>query len=515
MPSPEKKNLTRKRKAAPAAIASNGSNKKNKEQSLEEKFQKDREKAAKSIMEFRFIKRRARLLTEAQLTKEGCSGIAYWMSRDGRVQDNWAMLFAQKLAIKNQVPLHVVFCLLPKFLDATLRHYKFLLRGLEEVSEQCSMLNIQFHILRGQEAIVEFVEQQNIGGIVCDFSPMDFSEKWIEEVKKNVPENVPLVQVDAHNIVPVWVASDKVEYSARTIRKKITNNLEEFLTPFPPVIVHPYSAESPASEIDWKGLMKFLKVDKKVDEVDWAVPGYKAALAVLKEFTEHRLEKYSSQRNDPLADAQSNLSPWLHFGQISAQRCILYVNEFRNQFTESVEMFCEEAIVRRELADNFCFFSENQSTFEGLHNWARTTLDAHRKDKREYVYSRKKLDDALTHDDLWNAAQLQMKHEGKMHGFLRMYWAKKILEWTQSPEEAISTALYLNDRYSLDGRDPNGIVGILWSIGGLHDGPWMERPVYGKIRYMAMSGCKKKFNVKEFVERYGKAGQEKKTAKKK
>uniref|UniRef100_A0A1B0CUP7 Deoxyribodipyrimidine photo-lyase n=1 Tax=Lutzomyia longipalpis TaxID=7200 RepID=A0A1B0CUP7_LUTLO len=181
----------------------------------------------------------------------------------------------------------------------------------------------------------------------------------------------------------------------------------------------------------------------------------------------------------------------------------------------SVAAFCEEAIVRRELAENFCFFSENQCSFEGLHNWAKTTLNAHRKDKREYLYTRKQFDDAKTHDELWNAAQIQMKQEGKMHGFMRMYWAKKILEWTKSPEEAISFAIYLNDRYNIDGRDPNGFVGILWSIGGLHDGPFMERKVYGKIRYMALSGCKKKFNVKEYVERYVGETQESPEVKKK
>ncbi|XP_059613917.1 deoxyribodipyrimidine photo-lyase [Phlebotomus argentipes] len=487
-----KRSASRRRKASPR-------------RDLAREFQENREKTAKSVMEFRFIKRRVRILSEAQLTREDSSGIVYWMSRDGRVQDNWAMLFAQKLAIKNQAPLHVVFCLLPKFLDATLRHFKFLLEGLKEVSAECTELDIQFHVLKGgQEALVDFVVEHNIGGVVCDFSPLDFSKDWVEKVRNDLPEDVPLCQVDAHNIIPVWVASDKVEYSARTIRKKITSNLEEFLTPFPPVIVHPFKASFQAEETVWSDLLKYLKVDKKVGDVDWATPGYKSALAVLQDFTDHRLERYAEKRNDPLADAQSNLSPWLHFGQISAQRCVLHVNLFKDLHKDSVEAFCEEAIVRRELSDNFCFFSEHQSTFEGLHNWARTTLDAHRKDKREFVYTRKQFDEAKTHDDLWNAAQLQMRNEGKMHGFLRMYWAKKILEWSQSPEDAIAIAIYLNDRYSLDGRDANGIVGILWSVGGLHDGPWMERPVYGKIRYMAMSGCKKKFNVKEFVERYGK-----------
>ncbi|XP_055690512.1 deoxyribodipyrimidine photo-lyase-like [Lutzomyia longipalpis] len=510
MPKPAKNRQGRKRKAQGSTSAEETA-----AGNLADVFQEDREKASKSIIGFRFIKRRVQILTETKLTKENSSGIVYWMSRDARVQDNWAMLFAQKLAIKNKVALHVVFCLLPSFLDATLRHYKFLLAGLKEVSEECSELNIHFHIVHGQDAIVAFVEEHNIGGVVCDFSPLDFARKWVQDVRDGLPDDVPLCQVDAHNIVPVWVTSNKVEFSARTIRKKVTMNLEEFLTPFPPVIAHPFKSDFSAEKISWNGLLKYLKVDKTVDEVDWATPGYKAALKVLQEFVDDRLERYADKRNDVNANAQSNLSPWFHFGQISVQRCVLYVEQFKRQFPESVAAFSEEAIVRRELAENFCFFSENQCSFEGLHNWAKTTLNAHRKDKREYLYTRKQFDDAETHDELWNAAQIQMKQEGKMHGFMRMYWAKKILEWTKSPEEAISFAIYLNDRYNIDGRDPNGFVGILWSIGGLHDGPFMERKVYGKIRYMALSGCKKKFNVKEYVERYVGETQESPEVKKK
>ncbi|GAB0091797.1 DNA photolyase [Sergentomyia squamirostris] len=495
---------SRKRKASATTEDGNSSS------DLVEQFQEDRKKTAASIIEFPFNKLRMRLLSEVRLTKEENSGIVYWMSRDGRVQDNWAMLFAQKLAIKNHVPLHVVFCLLPKFLDATLRHFKFLLSGLQEVAEECSKLHIEFHVLMGEDALPEFIRKYNIGGVVCDFSPLDLSKKWVAAVKEALPEDVPLCQVDAHNIVPVWVASNKVEYGARTIRKKITGHLEEFLTPFPPVIDHPFPAKQKAKAVKWKDLLDFLEVDDSVDEVDWAKPGYRAGVQVMQEFTENRLENYADKRNDALADAQSNLSPWLHFGHISAQRCILLMNGFRDLYRESVDSFCEELIIRRELSDNFCFYSENQNNFEGLHIWARTTLNAHRKDKREYTYTKKKFDDATTHDPLWNAAQIQLKREGKMAGYMRMYWAKKILEWTKSPEEAISIAIYLNDRYSLDGRDPNGFVGILWSIGGLHDGPWPERKVYGKVRYMALSGCQKKFKVKEYIAKYrGDQGDEK------
>lgn len=175
----------------------------------------------------------------------------------------------------------------------------------------------------------------------------------------------------------------------------------------------------------------------------------------------------------------------------------------RSRFPSSVDAFIEEAVVRRELSDNFCFYNPDYDNFNGLTNWAQTTLNAHRKDTREYLYTRSEFSQAQTHDDLWNAAQLQLIKEGKMHGFLRMYWAKKILEWTTSPEEALEIGIYLNDRFSLDGRDPNGYVGVMWSVGGIHDQGWGERTVFGKIRYMNYQGCQRKFKVPEFVAKYG------------
>jgi deoxyribodipyrimidine photo-lyase len=166
---------------------------------------------------------------------------------------------------------------------------------------------------------------------------------------------------------------------------------------------------------------------------------------------------------------------------------------------QSRETFLEELVVRRELSDNFCFYNSNYDNFRGFPEWARKTLDIHRGDAREYHYTAEQLECAETHDDLWNAAQTEMVKRGKMHGYMRMYWAKKILEWTESPEMAMEVAVYLNDRYELDGRDPNGYAGIAWSIGGVHDRAWNERPVFGKIRYMSYNGCKTKFNVKEYL----------------
>lgn len=280
-------------------------------------FENARLKTSKSILEFKFNKNRIRILSNNNETvAENTKGIVYWMSRDCRVQDNWAFLFAQKLALKNEVSLHVCFCLVPKFLEATIRHYKFLLNGLKEVEQECRTLNISFHLLIGDAAIKipKFVKDHEIGAVVCDFSPLRVSLKWVDDVKQKLPTSVPLVQVDAHNIIPVWATSDKQEYAARTIRNKVNGKLDHFLTEFPPVIKHPYDTEMQASKVDWKEAFHSLEVDMTVDEVTWAKPGYSNGVKELEAFCSNRLKLFNKKRNDPLANALSNLSPWFHFG---------------------------------------------------------------------------------------------------------------------------------------------------------------------------------------------------------
>ncbi|XP_053965017.1 deoxyribodipyrimidine photo-lyase-like [Anastrepha ludens] len=473
-----------------------------------ELLQQRRLATAKSISDFQFNKKRVRVLSAAkEVCESRCGGILYWMSRDARVQDNWAFLFAQRLALKLKLPLLVTYCLVPKFLNATLRHYKFLLGGLEEVERECRELQIPFQLCLGPaaECLPKLVRSQKISALVCDFTPLRVPQEWVEQVKAALPAEVPFTQVDSHNVVPLWVASDKQEYGARTIRGKINSKLTEFLTEFPPVIKHPHNKNVMKSceIIDWDGAKAFLECDRSIDAVEWAQPGYIAACAQLQSFCKKRLRIFSDKRNDPTINALSGLSPWFHFGQISVQRCVLEVMKYKSKYKASVEAFCEEAIVRRELADNFCYYNEHYDSLKGLHAWAAKTLEDHRKDKRSPSYTLVEFEEASTHDDLWNAAQLQLVHEGKMHGFLRMYWAKKILEWSCTPEMALEIAIILNDKYSLDGRDPNGYVGCMWSIGGVHDQGWAERPIFGKVRYMNYKGCQRKFDVAEFVTRYG------------
>lgn len=429
---------------------------------------------------------------EVHQGRAGNGPVVYWMSRDQRVQDNWALLHACDVA--RPAGVVVVFALVPGFLGATLRQYDFMLRGLQEVERDLALLGIPFVLLMGHppDEVAGFVREQDARSLVCDFDPLRIKRQWRQEAAQAV--DIPVLEVDAHNVIPAWVASDKQEYGARTIRPRIHRNLEEFLTPFPTV---PEGRGAVGYQgPDWDQVWKSLEVDETVLPVA-TPPGSEAGLGVLREFLTERLDRYALQRNDPNAEAVSGLSPYLHFGQVSAQRAALEGAACGRD--ANVESFLEELVVRRELSDNFCLYNPDYDSLAGVPGWAWETLDAHRGDVRPYVYGLEVLELARTHSALWNAAQNQLLRTGTMHGYMRMFWAKKILEWTKSPEIAVEYAIYLNDRYQLDGRDPNGYVGVLWSIGGVHDRGWKERAVYGKVRYMNENGCRRKFNVPAYV----------------
>lgn len=435
-----------------------------------------------------------------QLIKNGAESngpVIYWMSRDQRVHDNWAMLFAQQLAIQKNKELIVAFTLISGFLGATLRQYDFMLRGLMEVEQELKKYNIPFFMLLGKPSIeiLKFVEDRKASNLITDFDPLKIKRKWKNEIAKKI--NIPFYEVDAHNIVPCFYVSQKQEFGAYTIRPKIHKNLPEFLDEFSELKKMGSSTSFSSNKIGWKKVYSALKIDESVNPVDWIRPGEKAAHKNLKDFIENKIDKYEELRNDPNADALSNLSPYIHFGQISAQRVALIIKGMGSH--PSAESFLEELIVRRELSDNFCFYNPKYDSFKGFPEWAKKTLSDHKKDEREFVYSLKKFEEAKTHEDLWNAAQNELLKTGQLHGYMRMYWAKKILEWGKSPEEALKITIYLNDKYELDGRDPNGYAGCAWAIGGLHDRAWAERPVFGKIRYMNRNGAKRKFDVEKYI----------------
>lgn len=440
-----------------------------------------------------------------RLVKEGAEAggpVVYWMSRDQRARDNWALLFGQELAIMMKRPLVVLFCLVPDFLNATIRQYGFMLKGLRKTEIALSEKNIPFYLLQGDpaEVIPSLLSELRAGVLVSDFDPLKIKRRWKSGVASLI--GIPFYEVDAHNVVPCRIASSKQEFAARTLRPKLRRLLPEFLTAMPRLRRHPHTWAGDMSPADWDDLELRLKVDRSVEEVRWITPGEKSARSMLRRFISRKLPFYNDRRNDPTEKGQSDFSPYLHFGQISAQRVAIEVRK-SGAPKEAVDAFIEELIVRRELSDNFCLFTEGYDTFEGFPAWAKKSLNAHRRDRRPYLYDREDFEKARTHDPLWNAAQMEMVRRGKMHGYMRMYWAKKILEWSESPERAMETAIFLNDRYELDGRDPNGYTGIAWSIGGVHDRAWPERKIYGKVRYMSYEGCRSKFDVEGYINLVG------------
>lgn len=434
----------------------------------------------------------------------GAGPVIYWMSREQRADDNWALLFAQEQALSMQRPLITIFCLCPDYPGANLRHFSFLLRGLEQVQTTLERHRIPLVLLEGDPGLTlpSYLTTNDAALLVTDFDPLRVKQQWKTRIIRKT--RIPVFEVDAHNIVPCRVASDKREYAAYTIRRKINGLLPAFLTGFPDLKRHPFPAQAPAVKIDAGHLLARIK-DTSVAEISWLQPGEQAAGSTLGQFIRHRLPDYPVGRNNPCIDGQSNLSPYLHFGQIAPQRVALEVKE-SGAPRESIEAYLEELIVRRELADNFCHHTANYNRTDGFPDWATKTLDAHRGDPRPYRADQSTLENAATAEPLWNACQQDLARRGKLHGYLRMYWAKKILEWSGDPEEALANAIYLNDKYALDGRDPNGYAGIAWSIGGVHDRAWPERPIFGKIRYMNENGCRRKFKVDDYIDSVNRGG---------
>lgn len=451
----------------------------------------------------------------AGTAEPGTGPVVYWMSREQRAQDNWALTYAAEQAAAAGVGLVVVFCLRSRFAHATARTVDFMLAGLAEVETDLREKHIPFVMLVGDpgEEIPAFVKRLRAHMLVADMMPLRHVQQWKRVVAQHI--RVPFYEVDAHNLVPVWTASPKQEFGAYTLRPKLHRLVPQFLAEALPRVPHfPERSLHGYARVNWKHIRASLRVDETVKTVPRIHAGARAAHRALGQFLADRLTGYDADRNDPTIDGQSGLSPYLHFGQLSAERVAHEVLRASGMSVEqtlhqhkngaagmrgSAPAFIEELVVRRELADNFCFYNAEYDSVKGFPEWARKSLEEHKADAREHVYTLRELEQAQTKDELWNAAQLQMVQQGKMHGYMRMYWAKKILEWSATPQTAMRHAIYLNDRYSLDGRDPNGYAGIAWSIGGVHDRAWFERPIFGKIRYMSYGGAKSKFKVETYI----------------
>lgn len=421
--------------------------------------------------------------------------IAYWMSRDQRVNDNWALLFSINIALKTSSKLIVIFCLLDDYLNAHPRNFHFMLNGLLELNKKLEQCNIPFYLIEGDPKLIiqENIKKHNITGLITDFDPLKIKKNWKLQISKRI--SIPFYEIDTHNIVPCWIASKKQEWGAYTLRPKINKLLTEFLTEIPEPTYFNLNSNSFVIQNNLDTEQILIKRIKNINHyLDWIKAGEISAKKHLQDFINNKLRSYHINKNKPSIDGLSNLSPFLHFGMISSQRIALEV--LKSDFSDMAKQsYLEELIVRKELADNYCYYNQNYDNFEGFPEWAKNSLNLHRNDRRERIYTLQELEDAKTYDELWNFAEFQMITTGKMHGYLRMYWAKKILEWTKSPEEAQEFAIYLNDKYSIDGRDPNGYTGIAWCLGGLHDRPWKERKIFGKIRYMSHKSQIKKIRL--------------------
>jgi deoxyribodipyrimidine photo-lyase len=463
------------------------------------------------------------LRVKKHTTQEYAGGIViYYMCRDIRAIDNDALLFAQELAKSKGAQLMVNYVIWNyEWEGATRRFYDWVIPSLEEVEKELRAHNIPLVITFEEHKLFDtkknpHTKNTDIGAIIIDQLPLRFMRKWKENFLK---EETPLYEVDAHNCIPVWETSDKQEFAARTIRGKVHNKLSLFLEEHDKLSLHEENKKSMSDypAVDWKRVRDMIICDEKVNGTGAFVPGTQEGVKTLDIFLKNKIATYDTDRNNFDIDGQSNLSPYITHGNVSRRRIILEllkktgikieeafdpVQNGSNGKLGSVAAFIEECVVRAELCENFCYYNSAYDKVEGFPSWAKETLNKARADRREYLYTLEEFKQAKTHDNIWNAAQLQMVNTGKMHGYMRMYWAKKILEWTSTPEEAMRVAVYLNDTYELDGRDPNGYVGCAWSIGGVHDRPWFGRPVFGAIRYMAKSGVEKRGDIKAYERKW-------------
>ena len=426
--------------------------------------------------------------------------VLYWMQQAQRVRTNHALAHAIELANERGLPVVVGFGLMDDYPEANLRHYAFMLEGLAEVARELEQRRIRFVIRHGSPDRVALDLAEDAAIVVCDRGYLRHQRDWRETVAAEA--GIPVVQVESDVVVPVEVASDKAEFGARTIRPKIERRLDDYLV----ALDEPKPAES-ALEVELKsdfdpadvdGTLKKLKLDDRVGRVERFEGGASQARRRLERFIDEKLEGYADGRNEPVARQCSELSPYLHFGQISPLDLALAAKASKGVGKEDRASFLEELIVRRELAMNFVAFTADYDSFSMLPAWARKTMAEHEDDQREHLYSEKELEAGETHDPYWNAAMREMRVSGYMHNYMRMYWGKKIIEWSKSHEEAFATTLKLNNRWFLDGRDPASYANVGWLF-GLHDRAWTERPVFGKLRYMNANGLKRKFDIDAYV----------------
>eukprot|EP00276_Gloeochaete_wittrockiana_P005693 CAMPEP_0184658598 /NCGR_PEP_ID=MMETSP0308-20130426/26104_1 /TAXON_ID=38269 /ORGANISM="Gloeochaete witrockiana, Strain SAG 46.84" /LENGTH=538 /DNA_ID=CAMNT_0027097721 /DNA_START=267 /DNA_END=1883 /DNA_ORIENTATION=- len=426
--------------------------------------------------------------------------VLYWMQASVRSEHNPALEFAIQKANDLKKPLVAFFGITDNYPEANERSYAFMLEGLSEAQQSLKERGIQLVILKKSPELGAAELAEDACLLITDRGYLRIQRQWRQAVADKAPCH--MVQVEGDVVVPVELVSSKEEYAARTIRPKIWNHAKKFLR-----LLEPTTLQVPSLDVtlptgldmsNVDSVLASLQVDRSVPRVSTYIGGTSQAKKWLDLFITKKLKLYKDKRNEPADDYVSHMSPYLHYGHISPVYIALEaMNKGENK--ESKDSFIEELIVRRELSMNFVFYNTKYDKYEGLPDWARGSMEKHAKDKREKLYTEEQLEQGKTYDDYWNASQKEMVITGKMHNYMRMYWGKKILEWTSSPQEAFRITLYLNNKYHLDGRDPNSFTGVAW-IFGKHDRPWgPERPVFGLIRYMNAAGLKRKLKIEAYV----------------
>jgi deoxyribodipyrimidine photo-lyase len=426
--------------------------------------------------------------------------VLYWMQQSQRAEVNHALEYSILQANRLGIGVVVAFGLMDDYPEANLRHYTFMLEGLTETQALLKKRGIHMAVRRGSPPDVALELGQHAAMIVCDRGYLKHQRLWRNKVARKAACSV--VQVESDVIVPLETVSPKAEYAARTLRPKIQKHLDDYLIELKPVKVQHSTVDISINGLEWKrpaDILAVLKIDRTVSDVTgFFKGGTSRAKKIFSNFVRSRLKNYEKNHNQPQTDDISHMSVYLHFGQISPLYLSLKINKADHGSDSDKAAFLEELIVRRELAANFVYYHRNYDNFDCLPEWAKHTLNDHRKDRRPYIYTRRQLEDAKTHDPYWNAAMQEMKHTGFMHNYMRMYWGKKILEWSSSPELAFRNTLAINNKYFLDGRDPNSYAGVAW-IYGVHDRAWPQRPVYGKVRCMMASGLERKCDIRGYV----------------
>jgi deoxyribodipyrimidine photo-lyase len=432
--------------------------------------------------------------------------VVYWMQRAQRIVDNPALDIAIEAGNLLGLPVVVYFQVIPNYPNANLRHYYFLQQGLRDVAEDAAERGVGCVVRRPPEHTLEgFLEEVQAALVIGDENPCREPERWRQVLAKRL--KIPFWTVDADVVVPSRVFG-RTYVLLHHFRPHLKAELPKYLVaPKKIASLHQWQQPKKLASYDLAQDITagFNKLDRSVGPVDSFTGGTHAALKRMKDFVNLEVKDYETTRNHPEMSGTSRLSPYLHFGNIGPLTIALAVNKAvaAGKATHAIaDKYLDELIGWRELSVLFVRHEPNYDNWECAAPWARQSLVEHTADPREHRYTLKQLERAETYDDLWNAAQRQMVETGWMHNYMRMYWAKKILEWAPDPARAFEWAVTLNDRFELDGRDPNSYAGIAWAIVGRHDRPWFNRQIFGLVRSMTGASTAKKFDAEKYIRQH-------------